>query len=233
MKGLLLAAALASLGFATAANATTWTVWSDSYTAGFPTGGSATSVLGGVTVSYSGEINSGIGNPACGGICFGYPSWTPASTYVGGIVTSAPPSADGMIQLTGGGGSGTDTITFSSPVKNPVIAIWSLGAGGIQAEFDFSATPTYEAGGPSAEYGGSPITVLGNVVSGYEGNGTVAFLGTYTSISFTTPEYESWYGFTVGSAVPEPSTWAMMMLGFAGLGYAGFRRAAASRVAIA
>jgi hypothetical protein len=26
----------------------------------------------------------------------------------------------------------------------------------------------------------------------------------------------------IGSAVPEPSTWAMMLLGFAGLGYAGF-----------
>jgi hypothetical protein len=28
-----------------------------------------------------------------------------------------------------------------------------------------------------------------------------------------------------GSTVPEPSTWAMMLLGFAGLGYAGYRRA--------
>jgi PEP-CTERM motif len=26
-----------------------------------------------------------------------------------------------------------------------------------------------------------------------------------------------------GTAVPEPSTWAMMLVGFAGLGYAGFR----------
>ncbi len=34
------------------------------------------------------------------------------------------------------------------------------------------------------------------------------------------------------SGVPEPSTWAMMVLGFAGLGYAGFRRAKA-RPAIA
>jgi PEP-CTERM motif len=25
--------------------------------------------------------------------------------------------------------------------------------------------------------------------------------------------------------IPEPSTWAMMLLGFAGLGYAGFRKA--------
>ena len=30
------------------------------------------------------------------------------------------------------------------------------------------------------------------------------------------------------AAVPEPSTWAMMLLGFAGLGYAGFRRARAA-----
>ena len=30
--------------------------------------------------------------------------------------------------------------------------------------------------------------------------------------------------FTTGT-VPEPSTWAMMLIGFAGLGFAGFRRA--------
>jgi PEP-CTERM motif len=33
--------------------------------------------------------------------------------------------------------------------------------------------------------------------------------------------------------VPEPSTWAMMMLGFAGLGFAGFRSARARRSVIA
>ena len=36
-----------------------------------------------------------------------------------------------------------------------------------------------------------------------------------------------------GSAVPEPSTWAMMILGFAGLGFAGYRRARRSRAAFA
>jgi hypothetical protein len=29
------------------------------------------------------------------------------------------------------------------------------------------------------------------------------------------------------SAIPEPSTWAMMLIGFAGLGFAGYRRAKA------
>ena len=33
----------------------------------------------------------------------------------------------------------------------------------------------------------------------------------------------------MGSSVPEPSTWAMMALGFAGLGYAAFRRSAKAR----
>jgi hypothetical protein len=40
-------------------------------------------------------------------------------------------------------------------------------------------------------------------------------------------------GVVVGSyfATPEPSTWAMMLLGFAGLGYAGYRRAREPRAA--
>jgi hypothetical protein len=36
-----------------------------------------------------------------------------------------------------------------------------------------------------------------------------------------------------GSGVPEPSTWAMMLLGFAGLGFAGYRRAKGGRTAVA
>ena len=31
-------------------------------------------------------------------------------------------------------------------------------------------------------------------------------------------------GVALSNTVPEPSTWAMMLLGFAGLGYAGYRR---------
>jgi PEP-CTERM motif len=38
------------------------------------------------------------------------------------------------------------------------------------------------------------------------------------------------FGFdlAVGGAVPEPSTWAMMLVGFAGLGFVGYRRRAAA-----
>jgi hypothetical protein len=37
----------------------------------------------------------------------------------------------------------------------------------------------------------------------------------------------------VRGAVPKPSTWAMMLLGFAGLGYAGYRKAKQTAVASA
>ena len=41
---------------------------------------------------------------------------------------------------------------------------------------------------------------------------------------------------TVGSVtpgIPEPSTWAMMLLGFTGLGFAGYRKAQRKGVAAA
>jgi len=39
------------------------------------------------------------------------------------------------------------------------------------------------------------------------------------------------FDFAIGGAVPEPSTWAMMLIGFGGLGYAGYRRAREPRAA--
>ena len=46
--------------------------------------------------------------------------------------------------------------------------------------------------------------------------------------SFTTlysrPGRRSIRGVAFAPAAPEPSTWAMMLIGFAGLGFAGFRR---------
>ena len=42
----------------------------------------------------------------------------------------------------------------------------------------------------------------------------------------TGPDYTSAYVFGTGLTltVPEPSTWAMMLFGFAGLGFAGYRK---------
>jgi hypothetical protein len=214
---------IASSTLPACADTIAWTNWT-SVTSGSP--GSGTGTIGSLSVSYSGQTN---------GILSNYPSWTSTSTFSGGIVGNAPPAANNSIKLTGGV-SLTETITFSSPVVDPIMAIWSLGAAGHQASFDFTPTETFNVldGGPSAEYGGSALTKVGDSVFGSEGNGIVQFDGTFSSITFTTPTFENYYAFTVGEdatltkgAVPEPGTLSLLVLGLASLPFA--RRALSRR----
>jgi hypothetical protein len=177
-----------------------WTSWTSN------SGGTMSTPAGTISVGYSGELS---------GLSANYPSWNPSSTFADGVtVANPPPQSGSMIRLVGGS-STVDTLTFSSPVLNPVLSIWSLGQPGISAQFVFNnAAPTLLSGGPSSEYGGGSIAVSGNTVTGNEGNGTIAFSGLFSSISWSNPVYENYYGFTVGvPAVPEPG--AMTLLGMA------------------
>jgi hypothetical protein len=51
---------------------------------------------------------------------------------------------------------------------------------------------------------------------------TIGGLGEFSTATFTSSTNS--FEFSLSSGVPETSTWAMMGLGFAGLGYAAFRR---------
>ena len=213
MRKLLLAgiSALIVVGSASVASAdvVTWTTWNSA----------SSGTAGPITVTYAGPAVS-LQQP--------YPSYTPTTTFADGtIVNNAPLPANGILQIFGGNAA-TQTLTFSQAVVNPVFAIWSLGQTGIDASFVFNQTPTFVSGGPNAEYGGTGITVAGNTVHGIEANGTVEFLGTFTSLSWINPVAENWYGFEVGfqsvAPIPEPSTWAMLILGFFGIGFMAYRR---------
>jgi hypothetical protein len=53
-----------------------------------------------------------------------------------------------------------------------------------------------------------------------------------TEVAFGATDVGSSANFTlVSGAVPEPSTWAMILLGFAGLGLAGYRKVKQAAVA--
>jgi hypothetical protein len=205
-----------------AADPVDWASWSGVVTSNTSTGSAlATFADVGLTAAYSGELRSFVAN---------YPSYTPIPTFSGGTVSNGPAQADGIVQIFGGTATGTHTITFSEAVLNPVLAIWSLGQPGVLAQFVFDQAFTIQSGGSNAEFGGAAITALGNTVSGNEGNGVIQFNGSVTSISWTNPIVENWYGFTVGvpvAAIPEPETYALLLAGLAVLGARARRRSAA------
>jgi hypothetical protein len=212
---------IVAMGLSGAANAAqiSWTSWAS---AGAGTAQGTISPLG-VTVSYSGEIQ---------GLDSNYPSWGPVSTFSGGTVGNAPPQSGGIVRLYGGT-STVDTITFSTPVVNPVMAIWSLGASGAPASFVFSGNEpfTIQSGGPSNEYGGEALwgfyvgDLFSNpIVYGFEGNGTIQFQGTYSQLTWTNPQNEVWYGFTVGAPAAVPVPAAAWLLGSGLLGLIGIAR---------
>src|SRR5262249_45501321 len=142
---LVLVACFASVTLTAHADTFVWANWT-SFTAGANAGaaGGATGSMPGFTIAYSGQISQLSGGP----------SWNPAATWIGGVVGNGPPVGASSIHMQGGPNSGIETITFSGPVVNPVLAIWSLGSPSTQTSFDFNSSEpfTIAGGGPNAEF---------------------------------------------------------------------------------
>jgi hypothetical protein len=142
---------------------------------------------GDVKVAYDGEVLS------ASAISDGFTNnFVPQETYLSAMVDNAPPNG-GMVAWSGESAL-TQTITFSKPVHNPVIAVWSVGFGslGQSMTLEFEQTPTLLSVGTSNYFLPPDLTVSGKRAQGIEGNGVLQFEGTFTALAFTVPapEYE-------------------------------------------
>lgn len=188
-----------------------WTDWTTANTT------SAAGTIGGINVNFSGNLNPSA--QTSGGTNF----WAVnSSIYTAPPIVNNPPPDSDIIRLTGGSGTGTQTLTFSTPVVNPVMAILSLGGSGSPTTYNFSADFDILNSG-SGFFGGGILSELPeSILEGREGNGLIQFNGTFSSISWTIPTGEFWHGFTVGvpdtiPPTPEPSA-LLSFLVIAGLG---------------
>lgn len=209
-----LAALVATAPAGAQANWATWTAATNGLSNGTATGTINTS-SGPIGVTYTGNVTFSQLNGS------GTYYWTPAATFTS-ATSGAGPSTPDMIAMTGGQGTGTNTLTFSMPVNNLFMAIESLGPG---SQYIFSTPFTILSQGPSS-FGGSntSLTQSGNTLNGSEGNGVIQFTGPISSLTWTDPNPEYWHGFTVGadaiagqSTVPEPSSMALLGTGLVGL----------------
>jgi len=155
--------------------------------------------------------------------------------YISPEVDNAPPDSD-IISLVGGVNQ-TYKVTLSEAIKDPIMAVLSLGQSGLPTTYDFDSP--FEIVSQGAGHWGGTATSLqqlpGDVLEGSEGHGTIQFTGTFSVFSWTVPTPETWHGFTFGirtteaiepTAISEPAMFGLFGLGLAGLGLIRRRRSA-------
>lgn len=162
--------------------------------------GTVTGNIGSVNMTYSGGVAFSILNNS------GTNFWTQPNPglkpYVSATVSNAPSRTD-LVALDYVGG----TVTFSSPVTNPVMGIVSLGQPGHTTVWNFDKDFAILSQGQG--YWGGTATSMSHTGFGQltsnEGHGVIRFQGTFTTLSWTIDSGEYWAGFNFGVVIPLPS----------------------------
>jgi hypothetical protein len=115
------------------------------------------------------------------------------------------------------------TLGSQTIAMTPTIDLTSNGFSGWLTE---SVTFTYEGDGPNPNL----LTFVDNGMGGC--NSSFLDCAINNPGASGSPPFSLLDGVSL-TAVPEPSTWAMMLLGFAGLGYAGMRNRRRPAISIA
>ena len=243
-------ALLCGLSFSANAAPIYWTDWtsSSSTQAGFAANGTITTGTSTVNVTYTNP--QGVGFFQSSG---GPDYWTSGgarnpstSPYTSAAVDNIPTGTD-IVALQY---AGSQTLSFSEAIANPVFSYVSLNGNGYSFDQDFNILSFGDpSDGNDCGYWGcgtsyKNIVDLGGGVFEYqllgtgEPHGTIQFTGAFDTVSWRSLSNEYWNGFTVGvqgtrdevfgdgGTVPEPAPIALLTLGLLSLGYYRKKQAA-------
>jgi hypothetical protein len=226
------AVAIAAMGAAIAANATTVTF--DSFGGSYP----LYSPLPPGETLYT-DFSSG--NPGTGTGTLYTPSGQSQSGDQPGTFVAAPYTASGSTtgQFFATTPGETETFTFATDVKDVAIYIGSLDEENSLIIHTTSGDVTYSGTQLASVFGASLPGDGTPTITGSTSNGLFTFVDSSVDITGITVSEglavssNSFEIAQITTSVPKTSTWAMMGLGFAGLAFAGYRaRRTPVRVAI-
>jgi len=121
------------------------------------------------------------------------------------------------------------SLDFSNNDLGPNVLTITLPGGIHNLAFDFGGL--FGAVGADVSINGGPAThisaadsITGTAALDHFSFSSGAAISTLTLTMENLPNFNALDNFSFNAAVPEPSTWAMMMIGFAGLGFLAYRR---------
>jgi hypothetical protein len=203
-----------SLAFASlSAHAVTfyWTDWTGSDLdpgAGFQAQGTITTSGSTVTVTYTNPNGVGFYQPT-GGTDYYTGGAGDTSPYTSTLVDNRPTGTD-IVALRY---AGTQTLSFSEAIANPVFAFVSLNSNGYAFDQDFEILSLGGVDGNACGYWGcggavKEVVDLGNGVfeyrliasnvGGTEPHGALRFTGAFSTVTWRSLTNEFWNGFTLG-----------------------------------
>jgi hypothetical protein len=242
----LLVVSLTFISISAGAVTINWTDWTTSNSSnGFTAFGSIETSTTTVDVTYNNPLGVGFFQES-GGTDYwqnnGGGRTPETSPYTGDFVDNIPTGTD-IIALRY---AGSQTLTFSETIANPVFSYVSLNGNGYAFDQDFQILSYGDpSDGNDCGYWGCG-TSYKNVVDLGDGNfeyqllgtgephGTLRFTGAFDTVTWRSLTNEYWNGFTVGiqgtadevfppgtTPVPEPSTVILLLAGLVGLIFLG------------